>query len=115
MPGQRGVNLAAVKRGGTCRKNGETSHCDHDWETHAESGLGMMIHPPDSARFLGTKWAHSVRPYPCGCECTANIAPCGSMPCATQLPPGTSIGPLMIVAPLAFATSAVALASFTET
>jgi hypothetical protein len=31
---------------------------------------------------------------------SANIAPCGSIHCTIHMPPGTSIGPLMMVPPL---------------
>jgi hypothetical protein len=46
-------------------------------------------------------------------ECTENIAPWGSMPCAIQSPPGTSIGPFTILPPLACAVAADAFASGT--
>jgi hypothetical protein len=45
--------------------------------------------------------------------CTANIAPCGSKPCAIQSPPGTSIGPLTICPPFSLTRSAAACTSST--
>jgi hypothetical protein len=47
-------------------------------------------------------------------ECTANAAPCGSMPIVIQSPPGTSIGPWRIVPPADLIVSAAFFASGTR-
>ena len=46
--------------------------------------------------------------------CSENAAPCGSMALTTQSPPGTSIGPLRILPPLALMRSTAALISGTR-
>jgi hypothetical protein len=46
--------------------------------------------------------------------CSANAAPCGSIAFTTQSPPGTSIGPLRILPPLALMRSVAALMSGTR-
>ena len=52
----------------------------------------------------GFAWAGAV-------ECTANMAPCGSMHWAIRSPPGTSIGPLRTLPP-SRETVAAALSAF---
>ena len=54
------------------------------------------------------------RPYDCFFACSENAAPWGSMALTTQSPPGTSIGPLRIVPPLALMRSTALVMSGTR-
>ncbi len=50
----------------------------------------------------------AMLPRPYRLPTSANMAPCGSLACTIQLPPGTSIGPLMTSPPPAFRRSTAA-------
>ena len=78
-----------------------------------EAYLGKRVH--EALEFLYVRIGDGYKPplhLPPGAQARAlsreNIAPCGSTPCTIQLPPGTSIGPLITLPPAALRRSMAA-------
>src|SRR5687767_11002495 len=78
------------------------------------AGFAFAVFFAARACFAGAAFLAGAAVFAAGFnEWTANMAPCGSIPCAIQSPPGTSIGPLTILPPPACAMAAAAFASAT--
>lgn len=69
------------------------------WE---EAGLYAPMHPVVTA-----DWRVAALLYRFA-DISAKTAPCGSEHCKIQVPPGTSVGPIRILPPLAFTRSPAA-------